>query len=191
MVIGISAISGGGKTALTLRVAELLGNAVTIHFDDYDDSTIHPENMREWFNAGADYNAWEPPVFTEHLRSLKAGGSVLSVDGGAAIGPAKYVVVDAPLGRAQSESGMLIDFMVYVDTPLDVAMARRILRDLERTRDQDVSEYLADLRSDLVGYLNGAREIYAHKQVAETSDLVLDGQLSLDELAKAVLAGVG
>lgn len=171
---------GGGKTALSLRVAELLGDPVTIHFDDYDDSTIHPENMCEWSKAGTDYNAWETLVFTKHLRSLKAVGSVLSVDGGAAIGPAKYIVVDAPLGRAQYESEMLIDFMVYVDTPLDVVMARRILRDLERARDQDVSEYRADLRSDLVGYLNGARGIYAHKQVAETSDLFRDGQLNLD-----------
>ena len=47
VVIGISAVSGGGKMALTLKVTELLGDAVTIHFDDYDDSTIHPENLRE------------------------------------------------------------------------------------------------------------------------------------------------
>jgi uridine kinase len=190
VVIGISAVSGGGKTALTLKVTELLGDAVTIHFDDYDDSTIHPENLREWFDAGADYNAWKTPVFTEHLRLLRAGGSVSSVGSGIEVGPARYVVADAPLGRAHAASATLIDFMVYVDTPLDVAMARRILRDLERAREEDAIAHLDDLRSDLIGHLNGAREIYAHQQAAATSDLVLDGQLSLDELAQAVLAGV-
>ena len=77
VVIGISAVSGGGKMALTLKVTELLGDAVTIHFDDYDDSTIHPENLREWFDAGADYNAWKTPRF--HRASSLAESRWLGV----------------------------------------------------------------------------------------------------------------
>ena len=52
--------------------------------------------------------------------------------GGSAVGPASYVVADAPLGRAHSDSGRFIDLMVFIDTPLDIAMARRTLRDVER-----------------------------------------------------------
>jgi uridine kinase len=44
-VTGISSISGGGKTAVAQRLAELLQDAVTVCFDDYDDTNVHPDNL--------------------------------------------------------------------------------------------------------------------------------------------------
>jgi uridine kinase len=35
-IIGISAVSGGGKTALTRRLAELLQDSAALFFDDYE-----------------------------------------------------------------------------------------------------------------------------------------------------------
>ncbi len=200
-VIGISAVSGGGKTALTLKLAEMLDDAVTIHFDDYDDldyddlelTNVHPESLREWFDAGADYDVYKTPGITKHLRSLKSGDSVVSVVDGSTIGPARYVVADAPLGRAHADSGRYIDYMVFIDTAPEVAMARRLLRNLDRAGDEGLDEYLGDLRSDLTSFLNGTPKGYFtfSKQIAETSDLVLNGQLSLDELAQEVLENLG
>jgi uridine kinase len=45
-VIGISSVSGGGKTVVTRRLAQLLQDSVTLCFDDYDDTNLHPENRR-------------------------------------------------------------------------------------------------------------------------------------------------
>ena len=129
-VIGISAVSGGGKTGLATRLVDTLQDAVAVFFDDYEESSVMPESFQTWFDDGADYNAFVTPLFTEHIRSLKDGKAVRSPVSGSKMGPAKYIVVDAPLGRVHSDSGKYFDFMVFIDTPLDVAMARRLLRDI-------------------------------------------------------------
>ena len=130
-IVAITSVSGGGKTAVTRRLADTLGDAVAIYFDDYDDTNIHPDDIQYWLKDGGDYDAYETPLFTAHLRALRAGQSVRYPTDGVTVGPAKYVVADAPLGRAKSDSGRLIDLLIFIDTPLDIAMARRILRDVE------------------------------------------------------------
>lgn len=87
-VIGISAVSGGGKTALTRRLAELLQDSAALFFDDYEESSIIPESFQTWFAERADYGAFKTPMFTDHIRSLKAGKAVVS-PGGLTIQPAK------------------------------------------------------------------------------------------------------
>ena len=181
-VIGISAVSGGGKTAVARRLAEVLGDAVAIHFDDYDDTNLHPGDHRSWFADGADYDAYELPVFTCHLETLKAGGRVRYPIDGAILGPARYVVADAPLGREHSASGRFIDLMVFVDTPLDIAMARRILRNLDEAAQSAAAETLEHVNDELYGYEAWARHIYDHFQerMRAGADLVVDGTLGID-----------
>ena len=187
-VVGISAVGGGGKTAVARRLAEVLGDAVTLHFDDYDDSNVHLEDLQRWFIDGADYDAYETPVFTCHLQALKAGRSIRHPIGGAVIGPASYVVADAPLGRAHSDSGRFIDLMVFIDTPLDVAIARRTLRDIERATEWTAEETLQHAKGELSGYECRARPIYEHFQecMRAGSDLIVDGTLSIDLIVEGI-----
>ena len=58
-VIGVSAVGGGGKTAVTRRLAQGLGDAVALHFDDYDDTNVHPADLQRWFADGADYDGYQ------------------------------------------------------------------------------------------------------------------------------------
>ena len=189
-VIGISAVSGGGKTALTRKLAELLRDSVALYFDDYDESSIIPDFL-PWFEDGADYDAFEKPVFTDHILSLKSGNAV-TYPGGLQIEPAKYILVDAPMGRVHADSGRYIDFMVYIDTPLDIAMARRLSRELSLEPDQSPSETVASIKADADGYPARARPIYVAgvERIKPTCDLVLDGTKSLDELASAVISNL-
>ena len=187
-IVGISAVGGGGKTAVTRCLSEILGDSVTVHFDDYHDTNVHPDDRQRWFADGADYDAYETPVFTRHLQTLKAGQSIRYPIGGATVGPASYVVADAPLGRAHSDSGRLIDLMVFIDTPLDVAMARRILRDIERSVKWTAYEALQHVKGELSGYEARARPIYGHFQerMRAESDLVIDGTLSIDLVVERI-----
>ena len=148
-----------------------------------------PASFQSWFDDGADDDAFETPVFTDHIRSLKGGKAVTSPLDGSRIEPAKYVVVDAPLGRVHRDSGKHIDFMVFVDTPLDIAMARRLTREFGLENEETSADTIAGIKADLDGYLNGARLIYKAfvDRVRPTCDLVLDGCLSLDELASVVV----
>ena len=158
-VIGISAVGGGGKTAVTRRLAEVLCDAAAVHFDDYDDTNVHPGDFRKWFADGAGYDAYDLPVFTRHLETLKAGGRVRCPTGGAIVGPVRYVVADAPLGREHLDSGRFIDLMVFVDTPLDIAMARRVLRDIDEAAQSTAAEALEHVNDELSGYEARARPI--------------------------------
>ena len=191
-VIGISAVSGGGKTALALRLADMLQDAAVVLFDDYEESSVMPESFQSWFDDGADYDAFETPLFTDHIRSLRDGKAVKSPVSGSRIGPAKYVVVDAPLGRVHSDSGKYFDFMVFIDTPLDVAMGRRLLRDLTLADAENSTDTVANVKAETEAYLSGARPIYTSfvERVRPTCDLVLDGSLGLDELASAVVSSL-
>ena len=185
MVIGITSVSGGGKTAVTRRLVEALGDAVAIHFDDYDDTNVHPADIQRWFADGADYNAYETPVFNRHLQALKAGDSICYPTG-ALVEPAGYVVADAPLGRAHAASGSLIGLLIFIDTPLDVAMARRVLRDM------DVAARWEQVKAQLAGYEAEARPVYEHFQarMRADSDLIVDGTLGLDLVVERIRAEV-
>ena len=140
----------------------------------------------------ADYDEFVTQLFTEHIRSLKDGKPVRSPVSGSKIGPARYIVVDAPLGRVHSDSGKYFDFMVFIDTPLDVAMARRLLRDLTLANVDTANETVASVKAETEAYLSGARRIYESfvERVKPTCDLVLDGNLTLDELASIVVSSL-
>ena len=183
-VVGISSVSGGGKTATTLRMVEVLGDAVALHFDDYDETNVHPDDIQRWFADGADYDAYQTPVFSHHLQALKAGQSICHPVGGTPIGPTRYVVADAPLGRAHSDSGQFIELMVFIDTPLDVAMERRILRDIGPAAPSTADDALKRVKGELSGYEHLLRPIYMHFQerMRGGSDLIVDGTLSIEQV---------
>jgi hypothetical protein len=166
----------------------MLGDAVTLHFDEYDDTNIHPEDLQEWFRTGADYNAWQTPVLTRALEALTAGEPATSPVDGSEISAAPYIVFDAPLGRAHADSGRFIDLMVFIDAPLDVAMARRLIRDF-KDGGVRVAEGLDGMVRECRGYLDGARPLYVKmkERHTPTCDLILDGCLSVDELAAAIV----
>ena len=188
VIIGISAVTGGGKTAVTQRLVGVLEDAVALHFDDYDDTNVHPNDIQGWFAAGADYDAYETPVFTGHLQALKAGRTIRYPIGDVTIAPARYVVADAPLGRAHADSGRFIDLMVFIDTPLDIAMARRVLREIDREEYRTPDEALDYVKGELSGYLAQARPIYEEFQerMRASSDLIVDGTLSIDAIAERI-----
>ena len=182
-IVGITSISGGGKTAVARRLAAVLGDAVTIHFDDYDETNVHPDDLQLWLKDGGDYDDFKTPQFTRHLQVLKAGNSVRYPTGGTTVGPAKYVVADAPLGRAQTDSGRLIDLLIFIDTPLDIAMARRILRDIAIATDP-----LQRVKDELSGYESRARPLYEHfqRRMRETADLIIDGTPGVDHIVESI-----
>ena len=188
IVIGISSVSGGGKTAVAKKLTELLQDAVMLCFDDYDESTVHPEDLHTWFAAGADYNVWKTPTLTSDVLSLTTGNDIISPIDGSNIPTAKYIVFDAPLGRAHSDTGRFIDFMVFIDTPLDIAMARRLLRDIATNTEKSAQNSVKCLHLNLSSYLDGGRLLFLEfeNQIKGNCDIVLDGRLTVDELAATI-----
>jgi uridine kinase len=139
-------------------LAEALPGAVTVHFD------LHPVEMPPdlsgWLADGADFNEWK----TQELEAELAAVCPVS----------EMVVFEAPLGRRHRGSGAYIDFLVFIELPLEIALARFVKRELEGDA------------SRLVPYIEAyeplAREVYREqlRQVMPDADLVLDGRQPVD-----------
>ena len=198
-VIGICSPSGGGKTALTQKLAELLDDCVTISFDDYGDPFWDIPNFEYWLTHGANLNLISTPKLVQDLQALRNGQQILSTSNQEIIEPKKIILFDTLVGRSQHATGNLIDYLVYINTPLELALARRIMRMLSeiptdnmnmvptREKIEGLSEFLAAYSSQ-----SGPRQIYQaiHNQVMNFSDLILDGEKSINSLAADVLAAV-
>jgi len=195
-IICVSSPSGGGKTAVVQRLGQLQPNTITLYFDDYDDigegANIHPESLRQRIRDALDYNAWQMPGLIRDLALLKQGQVIRSPSNGASIAPQPLVFLDAALGRANLVLSPYLDFAVYIDTPLDVAMARRIQRDYFGENQRSAKEALQEIHAMTAAYLKWAREAYLdlERQVKPQCDLVVDGCLAVDQLAQQILAAV-
>ena len=74
---------------------------------------------------------------------------------------------------------------IFIDTQLDIALARRVLRDME--------ELSADaIRNEMDFYLKYARISYVHalESVLPSSDYVIDGTKALEDMIDEVTASV-
>lgn len=193
-VVAISGPSGAGKTSLVQKVTSLLEDAVSFYFDDYASVSKYPSNFSEWIREGADPNQWETPQLIKDLQMLRHGEAISLPDNKGMIKAASFIVMEEPFGRERSEMSGLIDFVACINLPLEVALARRLLRDVEWCLSERNPEYLAAyLKEYLTGYLSGAtREMYleVNARVLKNCDLVLNGVKSLDELADETVAAI-
>lgn len=179
-VVAVAAPIGGGKSSLVQGLAKALNDAATLHFDDYELATRQsPAELARWLAQGADFNSLHAPGFAAAVSSLRRGEVVIDPASGQAIRPSEFVVLEMPLGRAFAETTALIDFLIWVDTPLDLALARnlRALTAEALTDAGDPRHFLRWLDSYLGQYMDQVRLILQLQKtrVVPGADLVLDG----------------
>jgi uridine kinase len=223
-VVAISGISGSGKTTLCHHIAQLLGDATTLHFDDYATADTLPADVIAWMRSGADPEAvpvelaaWvrdgvdpdriQSPELTRAVRALRSGSPVVHPRTHAVIQPARWLVLDEPFGRERCEIAGLIDFVVYIDLPLDIGFLRRLRRDIIfmhksllesasegaiRDPAQCCSTLVMEIERMMSAYLCVGRTVYSEiqRRVSQNCDLSVDGMLALDLLAGRVVAAL-
>jgi len=201
--IAVSSVSGGGKTTLVKKTADLL-RGITLFFDDYASVSEYPSDIKKWVEDGANVNEWKTPIFAQDLAALRRGDSIISPKGGTNILPSEFIIIEEPMGRERAEMADLIDFVAVIDTPLEIALTRRLLRDLgpislediekatKKQLTEGVVQTITYLKSYLSGYLDAGRDLYiaVQEQAKERCDLVLDGSLSVDTMAQQLVAAV-
>ncbi len=167
-IISVAAVTAGGKTTVVNELKKRLPGSRSLHFDDY---TFEGEvdNFYEWVLDGADYHVWNLSPLEEDILKIKSAGEC------------GYLLLDYPFAYCHDTIKPYIDTAFFIDTPLDIALARRILRDMgDSTADE--------IRSDLEIYLKYARIAYVQmqKDILLSSDFVIDGTLSVDEIVNEI-----
>lgn len=191
-VVAVTGTPGGGKSTLARAVTAGLGDAVALHFDRYEGQSDNtgPRDVQAWLRGNAHPDAWQRPRFVADLRRLRQGEAIADPRDDNPKGPAACVVVDGPFGRVWRPISGLIDFVVCIDLPLEIALARRVLRTVEAIKDGE--QLRDDLRQGMTHYLNGGRESYARvlALVRAESELVLDGTKGPEQLADEALRAI-
>ena len=186
-VIAVAGHSGAGKSTLIDRLSSLAGDANILRMDDYDFSS-YPRAVK-WIEDGADPNEFQTPQFFLDILALKNGQSILHPETNTDVKPAPFLFIEEPFGRGRDAISKLIDFSVYVDTPLEIALARRLLR-MSNLISQGNAE--VTMEEHLLWYLRVGRNFYlaVEKSARKNCDLVIDGLLSADEIAETIYKAI-
>ncbi len=178
-VISISAQSGGGKTTIATALKNRLFNSAVLYWDDYGDEVDPSCDI----NDIQDYNKWNTKPIANDIEFLLNK----SYD---------YIILDYPFGYMNEYIAKFIDMTLFIDTPLDVALARRIIRDFtSRSKESEfglayVNEIsLEAIDKELRFYLEKSRSTYKrfsedHKTI---SDHILDGLKTPDEIVNEII----
>jgi uridine kinase len=169
IVITIAAVSGGGKTTVISELKNRLLLSKAVYFDDYEFKE-GPEDYVQWVQNGEDYNAWNLEELANDIDSLVKQNKL------------NYLLIDYPFAYKNDKITPYIDYAVFIDTPLDIAMARRLLRDM-------ANQSSSLLKNDLNCYLSGGRIAYLEmiKAIKPNSDFIVDGCLSVEDIVSQII----
>ncbi len=152
------------------RTIKKLENAKSLHFDDYTFEG-EVENFCTCTLKGDDYyDAWNLSPLKKDILSIIENKQY------------EYLLLDYPFAYRHKEIKDFIDCAIFIDTPLDIAMARRILRDMKNATGDEI-------RADMEIYLKAARKCYLEMQedIIPSSDYVSDGTKSVTYLVNEIL----
>jgi uridine kinase len=155
MIIGICGGTGSGKTTIARAIVSAVGasNVILVEQDSYY-RNLADMPLDERHQANFDHpDSIDSDMLVNHLKRLRAGDSIempiydfvthTRSDRCEHIDPKPVVIVEGILIFAEPRVLSLLDVRVFVDTPDDVRLMRRLKRDItergrtfERTLDQ-------------------------------------------------------
>lgn len=161
MIIGICGGTGSGKTTISRNIVENIGNekVVLVEQDSYYvDLAQMPLEERRKVNFDHP-SSIDIDLIVEHLKDLKNGFSIdmpiydfathTRGNKSKTIKPSPIIIVEGILIFSQQKILDLLDLKVFVDTPADIRLLRRIRRDIKergRTLDQTLNQYEKTIR---------------------------------------------
>ena len=110
-VIALSGPPGAGKTTIGRWLADVLG-AARINYDDYEQMTRRtPGEIAEWLDRDAPIDEIPAPGLFEAVNNARQQ---------------QAVVYETPLGKAWTPTREMITLSIWIETPLDLALSRKL-----------------------------------------------------------------
>lgn len=165
-VVAISGTSGAGKTTMVKALANEF-DCPFLLFDDHTDHNTYPSNMKSWLQNGANVSLIKTPKFVTSLEGLISKNN------------SRFIFIEEPFGKERDVMSSLVDYVVLLDPPLELCLARIIKRHTE----QPSSESIYFIANYLDKYEDHLRDSYrsAVKQVRNNSDLIINEVVSIKE----------
>ena len=188
--IAIAGASGAGKSLLVNKISEMLEDSVEIYYDDYRPNYENLTRDLETLLRG------QPIKYPKSCRTIK---------------PSRFIVVEEPTGRTRPSMAENIDLLVYIHLPLDISLARILLRAIYESNDEEIRNFYKTIGPQFekkykepVGrllhivvwllemYMKEHRQQYLEMRetLMQDADLIVDGMQSVEVLAKEVVEEV-
>lgn len=166
-IIAIASVSGGGKTSVATHLAAHTKNSKALFFDEYE--LDGPIDVLDWVDRGADPLEWNLAPFVAEVEKLQKE-------------PLDCIFLDFPFAYQHSQMKRFIHLAIYIDTPLDIALTRRMRRDFKQS---SAGEILAQMKH----YATHGRRGYLNmlETIRPDSDWIVDGTLSVETIANQIL----
>lgn len=161
IIIGISGASASGKSLLANTIVNELGSEQVVVISEdayYKDNGHMPFTDREKINYDHP-ESFDHALLCEHLRQLREGQSVdipiyshskhLRSTETRPIGKHAIIILEGILLFSDKELRELMDIRIFMSTPLDVCLTRRLKRDVverHRTFESVLHQYETTVR---------------------------------------------
>ena len=183
-IIAVAGGSGCGKTLFTAFMVERLPKTVVLPLDSYyyDRPDDIPSDQYDYDGS----QAFDFELYQQHLSQLSAGKSVQKPDFAYETGkratefteivPDKYLIIEGLHVLLHPNIRKLLSFSFYLESPLDVAVSRRCLRDIkdyEVSAEYSLNQYLKFVRPVFFEQIQPTKQ-YADLVVENSYDTRLD-----------------
>jgi uridine kinase len=191
-LIAVAAPVGGGKSTLVRGLAQSLPGAAAIHFDHYERITQQPiETIKRWLLSGAQLDEMQIAGLSEDLQALKQGYAVTGPMSSLPVKANRYVIFETQFGRQHAATGRHIDYLIWVETPLDIALARKLRQlssEFHSSRPHEAASFVSWLQTYLDNYLDVVGELLRIQRdtVGANADFIADGMMPSVQLLEQV-----
>ena len=191
IIIGIAGGTASGKTTIASILCEHFSNSNTITIIREDDYYKDQSHLTYEERTKTNYDhpfAFDHDLMCNHLDELIKGNSINKPiydftvhnrsDKTEIINPPEVLIVEGLFVLEEKSIRDRLDIRVFVDTPADVRLSRRLVRDIkERGRELDniITQYLTTVRVMHEEFIEPSKK-YANIIIPEggTNDVAID-----------------
>lgn len=173
ILIGIAGASGSGKTSVAaslVRKFESDGALIMQEDSYYKDLSDVPFEERKSRNFDQP-DAFDHALLARHLLQLLNGEAVSQPvydyklhtrsEETKTVGPGSLIILEGILVFSNAQLRELMDYRVFIDTPLDISFIRRLKRDIEergRTAKSVIKQYTETVRPMYIQFAEPSKQ---------------------------------